>query len=233
MNKHLIAKEVRENLWVILIVFFVLILILIVLPYTYKSMFPILISQQINYEKFLWYDWFTKALPQITLVAAIIMGASSIARETRNGTVGYLITRPVSRQWILAHKTGAGAGVLLAIMGFTTLLLVLFSESTGVDTGRWILYLLGFVGDALLIVPVYLLAMNLSILLSGGVKAGLLTAIAVVVLYGPAWLGSDFSVISRLFGDFGSLHPLCAGLLLLGDILLFLTASAIFGKKEL
>jgi ABC-type transport system involved in multi-copper enzyme maturation permease subunit len=210
MNVTLIFKEIRENKWVLLIAFLFLAVITPIYPYGYSSMLTVLLSEGTTYEKFLWYDWFLKAVPQIALAAAIITGASSIAREKKNSTLGILVTKPISRTYLFLHKLLAGSLSLVVMMAADTFLLALASPALGAQgMNGWVL-LVGLLGDILLILPVYLLAVLFSTIFMSSIKAGLLSAAIMLVLYGPVWLGSEFSMVWWLLGDFGIVNLILA-----------------------
>ena len=83
MNWTFVLKELKESKWVILTILILLGATALIYPYSYSSNFTYLLQQGTTYEKFLWYDWFLKAQLQLAIVAAIIMGSSSMAREEK------------------------------------------------------------------------------------------------------------------------------------------------------
>ena len=116
MNRRFIAKELMENRWVLLAMLLIAGFMGFTFPLVYKEMFQLMMSTGVTYEKYLWYDWFSRAQLQILLIGCIIMGSTSIARETSKGTAGLLISLPVSRSGILANKIITGIFSILILI---------------------------------------------------------------------------------------------------------------------
>lgn len=232
MNAAFIFKEWKENRWTILVAFIVLGATTLIYPVNYRSLFAYLLQQGVNYEQYLWNDWFLRVQPQIVLIAAVVMGSLSMAREKRNSTLGILVTKPVSHANIVIHKLLAGSLALIAVMTLSTFILTVISPifgARGLNNG---ILLLGLLGDILLVLPVYFMAAALSVIFMNGMWASITATAVIIVVYAPVWLGSDFSAIWWLFGNFGMLNPACAAVLAAAAILFALVGILRFRRID-
>lgn len=91
---------------------------------------------------------YSNFLPLVVLLLAIGYGASAIAGQDEDGTLGLIVTLPLSRRWILAQKTMALVAVAVPA-GLATILVVLAGRGFGLSLGTG--HLIGATAGAVLL----------------------------------------------------------------------------------
>jgi hypothetical protein len=233
MNRKFIAKELRENRWVLLAMLLITATIGFTYPLNYRELFGILIVSQVNYERFIWYDWFGKTQLQILLTGCIILGSTAIARETARGTVGLLCTLPISRWGVLSRKLLTGILSIIVLILFGNIVTTMVAGAIGIDIGTAKSYMVGILAEILLLMPIYLLSVLLSAIFLNSLKAGLTSTVFVFALYAPYWFGSKLSIIMWLMKNPGTLDTVCILLLIIFSITIVYITKKIYSGKDL
>jgi ABC-type transport system involved in multi-copper enzyme maturation permease subunit len=127
-----IAKELIDARWRVLIGGLITLLVAVLLAWSYdwiqslvnsprvQSQLPSAVQGQLgltlgSYEMYAWGQWFGRNAPLILGGLAAFLGGGLIAGEVGKGTIFLLLSRPVSRTQVLATKYGVAAGTLLVL----------------------------------------------------------------------------------------------------------------------
>lgn len=235
MNKKLLFKELRENRWISIIFISVLGVLVSQYPFYYKASFSYFIAQNVTYDWLVWGDWFSKGLVQITIVAAALLGGATLAKEGKNDTLGFLLTKPFPRKSILLTKFTSGIILIECMIAVTTIVLFIVSTVAGVETKDHILYISGFVADTIIVFPVYTFSILLSVLFMNSLKAGGTAAAVTFLIYGPVWLGKKFSpvyIMMKLNENTPGINIVPAIILVISGVVFYTMAARIFNKRE-
>ena len=202
--KTLIFKELNQMRWIMVIglLFGVSLAVIVTVTFSYladivaeipSELLDLLAQYEItremlfifkDYSVYLWSQWHAKNLYQAGALLGIIMAASQFAGEVSRRTMGFYLTRPISRRQGYLGKVAAG-----------TLLLLIFSLAGLAAT--WIAsVVIGLSADwpklisALLLTLIwinsyYLLGCAVSVLNREPVTAGVITGLAGVLLSLP------------------------------------------------
>ena len=142
-----------------------------------------------SFDVYLWSQWNAKNMIQLGSLFVIIIATMQFAQEAGKKTMGFYLTRPISRREGLAGKMLSGLMALGAVFGAGTLALILLSRLFGYDVpaGRFLVaFLVGFCWMAVF----YALAVRISI---GGLEPVLSAVITAAVGLGlslPIFAGS-------------------------------------------
>jgi ABC-type transport system involved in multi-copper enzyme maturation permease subunit len=191
----LIWKEWKESKITFLVGLAFLVVLALILPYTFELIQKLLKEAPemtglpqayqmalIDYDYFVWSQWFPKNLIQIGIVVAIILGATAIASEV-GATFEFLFTKPVSKGKIFFSKvlTRGGLIFLIAVLSTATLFLVAWLKEP-----TFIKHLNGLLLSALatftLIFLGFAAALFFSTLTGRSIVAGLLAFLTIVAL---------------------------------------------------
>lgn len=149
------------------------------------GMDKVLAAQMNDYNLYLWANWYGKNLLQFILIFALIFGAPLLAGEAASGSMGFTLTRPLSRRQVLGGKFLAGAVWLSLIAVLSTLALLLVSAWAGRPVS-WALMLCGLPGTLAGTLLAYAVAVVFSALVDDIVKAGLYAAGVLALLAWPS-----------------------------------------------
>lgn len=156
MYKQIIAKEWRYMRWVLLIMLVINMGIVASIGITYhytihfleeipQDLFNLLkeypLSQGFlvlfdDYTTYVWSQWNGKNLLQLGSLMAIIMASLQFAGERSKQTMGFFLSRPISRKQAFCGKVLAGMLFLFLLFGVSTILLFLLSLFLGY-TSQW------------------------------------------------------------------------------------------------
>jgi len=246
----LVWKEVRETRWKHVVGFLVLAALGVLLAGMYRylrdlvgdlpltgELARMLEAQLANYFLYLWANWYGKNLYQLTSILAIVVGMGLVAAEAGNGTLGFLLTRPVSRAAVFTTKylTGA-AGLALTVAG-ASVVTWLASGAFGhpIPAGRFLVGIIPAIAGTLVIYGVAVLCSTLS---GDQVRAGAAAAVLAALLSVPSWFGRTraFSVYRQMqalyYLSTGTLRLDAVAGLALAAAALALVAGFIFVRKE-
>lgn len=132
----LTVKELREGRPIFIGAVVVTSAIALVLPMLYDTMvrqlagigspdtWPPFLAEALellrDFPTFLWSQWYAKTGLQVGSLAAIILGAGSLAREFETGTAQFLLSRPVTRAEVVAAKALAAGAHLAGMVVLST-----------------------------------------------------------------------------------------------------------------
>lgn len=74
-----------------------------------------------DYSFYIWSQWFGKNLLQMGSMMAIFFGAGVISSEVSAGTINFLLTKPVRRQWVFTVKYVTGLAYLVLVVVISTM----------------------------------------------------------------------------------------------------------------
>ena len=251
MKYNLLYKEMKQNLWKFIIGTVLLTITAISLPLLYDFLIEMVgnisedqissflpdMSYIEDHNLYVWSQWHGKNLYQIGTILAIIMGMNAVAGEVNNKTIGFLLTRPVSRREVFITKTISGAIWLTLSLAFSTFVLILLAsyEFGGIEIGRLIIAtLITLLGLFVL----YSFTLLLSVLIDEPIKVGAVSALVIFLSSVPGWFSAtrEYSIFTHLNaseyfveGNF----PVGVVLIFVILILSFLTiAVRYFSQKE-
>lgn len=209
LKPSLLAKELREQRWTMIIGVMVLAGMGIFSAWSFRwfTMFENMLTEFLqpelveqfepmleDYTFYLWTQWNPKNLLQIGAILAIVLAAPAIAGEINRGSIKYLTSLPLSRGCILLHKAVAGILSLSAIIWGGTLIMLAAGSllESGVDWGAMLLAtFLSNVG----LVAVYAFGLILSALSGDSIRAGA-GAAGLLLLWLGAGLHSRTAMLS-------------------------------------
>jgi len=213
MKYNLLYKEMKQNLWKFIIGTILLTITAISLPLLYDIVIDMVgnvseehISRFLpdmsfieDHNLYIWSQWHGKNLYQIGTILAIILGMNAVAGEVNNKTIGFLLTRPVSRSQVFITKTLAGAIWLALSVAFSTLVLILMAsyEFGGIDIGR---LLIATLITLLGLLVLYSFTLLLSVLIDEPIKVGAVSALIIFLLSVPGWFSAtrEYSIFTHL-----------------------------------
>ncbi len=255
--KNLVIKEIRHLKWFIVIglVLNAGLAVLTVTTFHYfgqitrdlpGELLDILVEYEIarelllifgDYSLYIWSQWNAKNLFQLASLFAIIIAALQFAGEVNKNTMGFYLTRPVTRKEGYLGKAAAGLLLILLVFGGSTLFFWITSLFMGFEAD-WGRLLAALMISLVWIAVFYLLAGIVSMLNKEPVFAGVMAAAIGVVLSVPGLFE-----VSRAYSIFYQMRavdyfisgqsaalPLIFGLVLNG--LLLLLGTLIFERKD-
>jgi len=211
MINNLLLKELKERRWMLIIgfLFFIATGIIVIISHNIMSSLiidelPVILGEASgflanmlqesvamfqNHTRYFWSQWHAKNLLQAGTVFSIIIGMGLISRETSHGTIGYLVSKPISKKQIYIIKAVTGIIILYSVIILSTIISVIFALIQGLEIDVSKIFI-GLVPILIGLLPVYLTAAYFSNKFDDSVKAGLFTA----VLWGAL---SIFGIFSR------------------------------------
>ncbi len=215
MNYNLLKKELKEHRWKFIIGTIILIVTGAVIPLTYQiinEMFQEMSGEQYsrflpdlalmeNTNYYIWSQWNAKNLYQIGTILALLLGINTIAGEVNKNTLGFLLTRPLSRKEAFFTKVIGGVVWLFLAVFISTIFLILLSiyEFGEVATGELLITtLITFCG----FLVIYSFSILFSTLIDEPVKAGAVAALLIFISAVPGWFSktSHLSLFSHIGG---------------------------------
>jgi ABC-type transport system involved in multi-copper enzyme maturation permease subunit len=190
-----------------------------------------------DYSIYIWSQWNGKNLFQIAAVFVVIMAAVQFAGEVGKKTIGFYLSRPITR--IQGYMAKITTGVLINfLVAFTgTLILVLASLIAGYQA-NWVKIAGAFILTVIWTTFYYLFACIISIRSSEIIAAGLLSALAGIILSVPGLFAASrqFSLFYQIRATYyfttgdAFLQSLVAGLVLC--CFAVLAGRKIFDKRD-
>jgi len=151
-------------------------------------------ERQLNFNYYLADGWFDGSLAQYGTILAILLGMGVIGSEFQDGTLPFLLARPIDRAELFKIKIVFQLFIMALFMIILTLYLGLFASFQGRE-----IYLLRFIialiplGLKLLVA--FLLAVNLSLLLKDQVKSGIFS-LAIILAF---WVAANLTPLYNIF----------------------------------
>jgi len=213
---NLIRKELFQMRWILLVglIFGLALAVVIVVTFHYieqvvaeipPELMELLAQYEVtrellfifgDYTDYVWSQWNAKNLYQAGAVLAIVMAASQFAGEVSRRTIGFYLSRPVTRREGYIAKVAAGIILLLLIFGGATILIWAGSTVIGLtaDWGRiWGSFLISLVWLS----AYYLAGCIISTLNREAITAGVIIGVAGIILSLPGLF-----VVTREFSLF-------------------------------
>jgi len=190
-----------------------------------------------DYTVYIWSQWHAKNLYQVGALIAIIMAASQFAGEVSRRTIGFYLTRPVTRRLGFLAKVIAGSLAMLIMFGGGTVLIWAASAIMGnnADWGRLFIALLL---SLIWLNAYYLFGCTVSVFNREPITAGVLIGLAGIVLSLPGLfaVSRQFSIFYQMraveyFIQGLSIWPSFFAGLALNCLLLFVGLT-VFGRKD-
>ncbi len=152
-----------------------------------------------DYTDYVWSQWNAKNLYQAGALLAIVMAASQFAGEVSRRTIGFYLSRPVTRREGFIAKVAAGMILLLLVLGGATILIWGASALIGL-TAEWGRLWGAFLISLVWLGTYYLAGCIISILSREPVAAGVMIGVAGIVLSLPGLsaLTRDFSLFYQM-----------------------------------
>lgn len=252
MNSTLmfIWKEFKEKRWQLIIFLIILSVtaIAVVLGYDYikKILGDVMTEESFmvrdvslfeNPQIYLWSQWSAKSLYQFGTVIALILGVFGIAGEIKDGTINFLLTKPLSRKSIFFYKAVSGLLQLLTVILLPTLILAGTAWLSFPEVNIWSIFgQAGITFSGLMVI--YFFALLLSTVIADPVKAGLSAAALVLVYSVTGWFTESgfFALFGYMQGTdyyFTGSFPVPGFIIvLLVSVIFFVSGMIIFNKKE-
>jgi len=214
--RNLIRKELLQMRWILIVglIFGLALAVIIVVTFHYMEQVVAEIPPDLmelfaqyevtrellfifgDYSDYVWSQWNAKNLYQAGALLAIIMAASQFAGEVSRRTIGFYLSRPVTRREGFLAKVTAGMIMLLLVFGGAMILIWAASSIIGLGAqwGRlWGAFLISLVWLG----AYYLVGCIISILNREPIAAGVMIGLAGIVLSLPG-----LSVVTREFSLF-------------------------------
>ena len=241
MSMALIRKEFRENRWKLILGLIVLTVMGISLPLMYEVILDFFSDIRVDlgwvdrlipahlmgsFSAFLWSQWHAKNLYQIGTLFAVLLGMNTVAGEVGSQTMGFLLTRPISRRAVFLAKVTAGTLILIIVVAFSTAAMIVSAVLTGqeaIEVGR-LVFTTMITGLGL--VTIYMLTACVSTVMNDPVKVG---GVALLFLFFMSVLGwfnatHSFSIYSHIAGG----EYFLSGIFPVGPVVAMLVAIGIF-----
>jgi len=190
-----------------------------------------------DFPLYIWSQWHAKNLFQLAALFAIIFAASQFAGEVSKKTMGFYLTRPVTRQLGYLAKITAGLLALVFIFSTGTAAFWLVSRIMGY-TAAWGKFFAALTVSLMWIAVYYQLACIISVFNKEPIMAGVLAGVTGVLLSLPGLFAASrqFSIFYQIraveYYILGNslFPPLLIGLLL--NIFLLFAGMDLFTKKD-
>ena len=217
--KNLISKEIRHLRWFVIIglILNAALAVLTVTTFHYLGqitrelpgeLLEILVEYEIarelllifgDYSLYVWSQWHAKNLYQLASLSAIIIAALQFAGEINKNTMGFYLTRPVTRRDGYLGKTMAGLILLLLVFGGGTIFFWIASACMGY-AAEWGRLLAALIISLVWIAGYYLLACLISTLMKEPVFAGVMAGVCGLILSLPGLFGGSrsFSIFYQM-----------------------------------
>jgi len=211
LNKYrlLYKKEWESNRWKVLIVSAFLIVTATTMVFQYPMVQRTLelgileqlpdwmtggMERQLNFNYYLADGWFDGNLAQYGTLLAVLLGMGVIGSEFQDGTLPFLLARPIDREELFKVKIGFQLFIMSLFAVILTSYLGLLASFQGRDI-YLIRFLLALIPLGLKLLVAYLLAVNISLLLKEQVKSGIFS-LAIILGF---WVASNLTPYYNIF----------------------------------
>jgi len=148
-----------------------------------------LLAMTSDYSYYLWTQWNAKNLIQIGSLFALLLAVLQFSAEASRGTMGFLLTRPVSRRQVFTAKLITGALVLFLLSAGGSLLLLLASLAAGNPVDGGVKLVLASLISWVWLIVFYLISTNVGLIGKDPVRSAALAAAAGLILSLPVHIG--------------------------------------------
>jgi len=217
--RNLISKELLQMRWILIVglIFGLALAVIIVVTFHFMEqvvaeippeLMELLAQHEVtrellfifgDYSDYVWSQWNAKNLYQAGAFLAIIMAASQFAGEVSRRTIGFYLSRPVTRREGFLAKVAAGMIIFVLVFGGAMILIWLVSAIIGLSAewGRlWGAFLISLVW----LIAYYLVGCIISILNREPISAGVMIGVAGIILSLPGLFAAtrDFSLFYQM-----------------------------------
>ncbi len=190
-----------------------------------------------DYSVYVWSQWHAKNWLQLAALFSIIIASIQFAGEVSNKTIGFFLSRPISRFQGYAGKVISALLILLFILVSGSAAIWLFSAILGYTT-EWIRLFSALVISLIWIIPFYILGTIISMFNKEAILGGVIIGLTGAVLSIPGLFAytRQFSIFYHMRATDYFLYnqspwpSVLAGLIL--SIALLYVGSVVFGKKD-
>lgn len=151
-------------------------------------------ERQLNFNYYLADGWFEGSLAQYGTLLAVLLGMGVIGSEFQDGTLPFLLARPIDRTELFKVKLGFQLFIMALFMFSLTAYLGLFASFQGRDIYLF-RFLLALIPLGLKLLVAYLIAVNLSLLLKEQIKSGIFS-LAIILAF---WVASNLTPYYNIF----------------------------------
>jgi ABC-type transport system involved in multi-copper enzyme maturation permease subunit len=144
-----------------------------------------LLAMTSDYSYYLWTQWNAKNLVQTGSLFALLLAVLQFSAEASRGTMGFLLTRPVSRRQVFTAKLITGAVVLLLLSAGGSLILLLASLVAGNPVDGGLTLVISSLISWVWLVLFYLICTGICLTGHDPVRSGALSAAAGLILSLP------------------------------------------------
>jgi len=216
---NLIRKELLQMRWILIVglIFGLALAVIIVVTFHYMEqvvaeippdLMELLARYEVtrellfifgDYSDYVWSQWNAKNLYQAGALLSIIMAASQFAGEVSRRTIGFYLSRPVTRREGFAAKVAAGMIMLLLVFGGAMILIWIVSAIIGLSA-EWGRLWGAFIISLVWLSAYYLVGCIISILNKEPIAAGVITGVAAIFLSLPGLFTAtrDFSLFYQM-----------------------------------
>ena len=211
LNKYrlLFKKEWESNRWKVLIISIFLLVTATIMVLQYHMVQRTLelgvldelpdwmtggMERQLNFHYYLADGWFDGNLAQFGTLLAVLLGMGVIGSEFQDGTLPFLLARPINRADLFKNKLGFQIFIMALFTVILTGYLGLFASFQGREI-YLIRFFLSLIPLGLKFLVAYLLAVNLSLLLKDQIKSGIFS-LAIILGF---WVISNLTPLNNLF----------------------------------
>ncbi|MFN2363158.1 MAG: ABC transporter permease [Halarsenatibacteraceae bacterium] len=152
------------------------------------------LERQLNFNYYMADGWFDGSLAQSGTLLAVLLGMGVIGSEFQDGTLPFLLARPIDRAELFKVKLGFQLFILALFAISLTAYLGLFVSFQGRDI-YLIRFLLALIPLGLKLLVAYLLAVNISLLLKEQVKSGIFS-LAIILAF---WVAANLTPYYNIF----------------------------------
>jgi len=231
IHSSLWFKEIKEYRKLFLFCLLFTILLGIIIPYYYDQVLELpgnisawegITASSLHETS--WLQWTSVVLLQLAVITGIVLGFSSLSRELTGQTLGFLLSKPVSRREIVTTKAVVGVTLLIFYIFGTSLLFGLLSWKYGVGFPGPDSFFLSATVTFIISVIAYMTAFFFSALFS----RSWLSALASILLWGAMFIPElniayeDYGIFSAMqeagfwLGEENAFIPIGIGIVLAG-----------------
>ncbi len=152
-----------------------------------------------DYSSYVWSQWNAKNLYQFGALFVIFIASFQFAAEVSRHTIGFYLTRPISRSEGYLAKIASGLIILVIIFSGSTVFIWAVSSIMG-QTADWGRFFVALLISLIWLMIYYLLAAIISTLNREPLTAGIMIALAGIVLSLPGLftLSRQYSIFYQM-----------------------------------
>jgi len=255
LNKYklLLKKEWANNRWKVLIVSVFLLVTATILVLQYPMVQRTLelgildelpgwmtggMERQLNFHYYLADGWFDGSLAQYGTLLAVLLGMGVIGSEFQDGTLPFLLARPIDRVRLFKIKLGFQIFIMVLFMIIVTAYLGLFASFQGREIYIF-RFIIALIPLGLKLLVAFLITVNLSLFLKDQIKSGIFSLAIILAFWVIANLTPLYNIFYYYWGNlaeyyvYGSFPTVDTALLIILNIGLYGLALSRFKKIDI